>query len=127
MGGAMGRNLVQSCGLLVAIGIAFQPADAGDRKSAARLQEVQDEILVVRKSQGPSLQNEMLGASTTRPLETRLSAFADHRSIKDSKRENAAASASEHKPVTLFHFNSKLGDVSVQPVIGHVNGAQFSL
>ena len=33
----------------------------------------------------------------------------------------------EHKPITLLQFNSKFGDVKVQPVFGRVNGAQLSL
>lgn len=33
----------------------------------------------------------------------------------------------ERKPLTLYRFNSRIGEVEVRPVIGKVNGAQFSL
>ena len=37
------------------------------------------------------------------------------------------AQARERKPLTLVGFNSRFGEVAVQPVIRQVNGAQFSL
>jgi hypothetical protein len=123
----MKRNLVGSCGWLVAIGRACQPAHAGDRKSAGQVQEAKEEIVVARKVQAVSLRYEMVGASAARPFEARYSASADHRSSRDRGTENAPAKASEHKPLTLYRFSSKFGDIAVQPVIGHVNGAQFSL
>ena len=107
----MGRNLVGSCGLIVAIGFACQPAYGGDRKSPGRVHDEAKEMFVAREAHAVSLRYE-----TPR-----------HESSKDNKRGNAAAPASEHKRLTLFHINSKFGDIAVQPVIGQVNGAQLSL
>jgi hypothetical protein len=123
----MRRNLVGSCALLAAIGVVCQPAFAGDRKSASQVQEAEKEILVSRKAHAVSVRSEMAGASVARPFEARYPASPDHRFARDNEREIAATPAREHKPLTLFHLNSKFGDIAVQPVIGHVNGAQFSL
>ncbi|MEO7724672.1 MAG: hypothetical protein ABIU29_08305, partial [Chthoniobacterales bacterium] len=46
------------------------------------------------------------------------------RSLRSNERDR---DAQEHKPLTLFRFDSKFGEVAVRPVIGKVNGAQFSL
>ena len=46
---------------------------------------------------------------------------------EEEKEESAPARRPERKKLTLFRFESKLGDISVQPVMGSVNGAQFSL
>jgi hypothetical protein len=68
----MKRNLVESCGWLVAIGLACQPAHAGDRKSAGRVQEAKEEIVVARKVQAVSLRYEMVGASAARDKRTSI-------------------------------------------------------
>ena len=54
----MGRNLVGSCGLIVAIGLAGQPAHAGDRKSAGRVHDEAKEMFVVREAHAVSLRYE---------------------------------------------------------------------
>ena len=41
------------------------------------------------------------------------------------KETGPATSPAERKNITLFRLDSKLGDVSVQPVVGGVNGAQL--
>jgi hypothetical protein len=123
----MGRNLIGSCGLLAVIGLACLPAHAGDRKSGRRGQEAAEEVFVPQKGQAVSPRYEMVGASAVRPFEARYSASADQRPARDRERRNADAQAHEHKPLTLFRFNSKFGDIAVQPVMGQVNGAQFSL
>ena len=123
----MGRNLVGSCGLLIAIGLAGYPARAGDRKSARRVQEAVEEVLIAPKGSAISPRYEMAGASTGKPFEARSSVLRITDRAGTGVREDAAAPASEHKQLTVFHFDSKFGDIAVQPVIGHVNGAQFSL
>ena len=123
----MGRNLVGSCGLIVAIGLACQPAHAGDRKSAGRVHDETKEMFVAREAHAVSLRYETPGATIVRPFEARHSTSTDRGSSKDNKRGNAAAPASEHKRLTLFHINSRFGDIAVQPVMGQVNGAQLSL
>ena len=123
----MGRNLVGSCGLIVAIGFACQPAYGGDRKSPGRVHDEAKEMFVAREAHAVSLRYETPRATMVRPFEARYSTSTDHESTKDNKRGNAAVPASEYKRLTLFHINSKVGDIAVQPVIGQVNGAQLSL
>jgi hypothetical protein len=41
------------------------------------------------------------------------------------KEKGPATSPAERKNITLFRLDPKLGDVSVQPVVGGVNGAQL--
>ncbi len=113
MGGNRG-NLIGSCGLLVAVALACQSAQAGDRRSGSRQQDM-EEIFVVRKAHATSLREQVLGALT------------DDRSKEDRKTRGGATPAREHKALTLFHINSKFGDIEVQPVMGQVNGAQFSI
>ncbi len=119
----MGRNLVGFCGLLVAIGLACQPAQAGDRKSTGQLQETAKAILIAPETRAAATTHERPGASTVGVFEHGYSVSAPRGSTRG--KENAPAR--EHKPPTLFHFNSKFGEVAVQPVIGKVNGAQFSV
>jgi len=123
----MRRNLIPSYGLLVAISLACQSARAGDRKSAARLQEPKEQILVMQKGDTTSARYEL-----TRPLlitfpEGRNSVSTDRRSGSLIEKSDSDTRAHEHKPLTLFHMDSKVGEITVQPVIGHVNGAQFSI
>jgi hypothetical protein len=113
--------------LLVAIGLACQPARGGDRKSGSRQgQEAAADIVVARKAHAVSLRDEVLGSLAVRPLGARDSVSTGDGS-KEKAKGNGAMHAREHKPLTLFHINSKLGDIMVQPVVGNVNGAQFSL
>lgn len=123
----MGRNLVGSCGLIVAIGLACQSGYAGDRKSPGRVHDEAKEMFAAREAHAVSLRYETPRATIIRPFEARYSTSADHGSRKDNKRGNSAAPTSEPKRLTLFHINSKFGDIAVQPVMGQVNGAQLSL
>jgi len=46
---------------------------------------------------------------------------------KDEPKESSQAAHPQHKTLTFFRLNPKLGDISVQPVVGGVNGAQLSI
>jgi len=107
------------------MGLACQPAQAGDRKSTGGVQESKRAVLVSHNVYAGSIAGEITGAPASRPFA--LSYSADPRSGSGSEKEEAAARSHEHKALTLFRFNSTFGEVAVQPVIGHVNGAQFSI
>jgi hypothetical protein len=47
--------------------------------------------------------------------------------VRQAKQAGPATIPSERKTLTFFRLNGKFGDVSVQPVVGGVNGAQLSL
>ena len=124
--GAMERNLVGSCGLIVAIGLACQSAYAGDRKSPGRTHDEAKEMFAAREAHAVSLRYDTPRATIIRPFEARY-LTSDHGSRRDNRGGNSAAPTSEHRRLTLFHINSKFGDIAVQPVMGQVNGAQLSL
>ena len=127
----MKRRLLESCGLLIAIiFVSAQPLHAGDRKSSGR--EIQESKLDLFASSSKSRAILVSGRPEPGPAGGRL--FEDSNSLLASKRlggheqrENSGEPKREHKSLTLLHFNSKLGEVKVQPVFGKVTGAQFSL
>jgi hypothetical protein len=63
------------------------------------------------------------------PFQSKLPRSDDRASTSRSEqKENGPTTAPrERNSVTFFRFDSKLGNISVQPVIGGVNGAQLSV
>lgn len=121
----MGRTFLGICGLLVVIGLVCHPAQAGDRKSGRRIiQEnaAADEFFIPQKERTMSIRSEMID-----PAAARAAVSRKHRSNDDGEKEDRPAPARERKRLILFHINSKVGDIAVQPVFGPVNGAQFSI
>lgn len=124
----MERRLVGSVGLLIAIILATPLAYAGDRKSNS--QDSKSElfasdykaraVLVSGRSEQPS-------PSAVKLLDGGDSVLASKRLGGHEEKETSGEPKREHKPLTLFRFDSKLGEVKVQPVFGKVTGAQFSL
>ena len=126
----MGRTL-KSCWLLTAIVLTSQVAQAGDRKSSGR--EVQESKIEIF---GPSQKtrtilvsgrSEQPNASAVRLFEGSESVLASKRLSGHEEKETSGEPKRERKPLTLLRFDSKLGEVKVQPVFGKVTGAQFSL
>jgi hypothetical protein len=68
----------------------------------------------------------VFGGSAVRPSGVRHSVSTADAS-KEKARDDGTGSPREHKPLTLFHVKSTFGDIAVQPVVGKVKGAQFSL
>jgi hypothetical protein len=131
----MGRNHLGWWGLGVAALLAWQPAQvqAGERKqltTASRHSEMSTRAVPVAAlprslgaDHGTSMRamhgrTELTGVPV-RPLETRLS-HQPTTGVPEQGRH-------EHKSLTFFRLNPKFGDVSVQPVVGGVNGAQVSV
>jgi hypothetical protein len=115
------------CALLVAIGLAWQPAQAGDRRSSRRAEETSEDIFVPSKTHPVALKYEVPGVAARKNFEAGSSATAQRRSSRDTGTPATDAPAREHRRLTLFHINSRFGDIAVEPVIGRVNGAQFSI
>jgi hypothetical protein len=115
--------------LLVAFGLACQLAQAGDRKpDARRIRESREEIAVAHKMLTTTALYERISLSTVTPSEAKYSVSAERPLIEARERESLVAPAkSDHKSLTLFHLNSRVGDIVIQPVFGHVKGAQFSI
>jgi hypothetical protein len=135
----MGRNLRSWWGLGVATVLALQPVQAGDRKSAAgREQRVAAHQLALPTRAGLSADSHMriskvnrpgeVPFSPVRPLEVRLVPASYKASASDDGQSaKRSTPRRERKGLTLFRVNPKFGDISVQPVIGGVNGAQISV
>ncbi len=116
----MGPNFLGCCGLLAVIGLACQSAEAGDQKSATR----EAKAILVTPAAAPAAPTnyEKQGAVTVGLFENGYSVSPTRGSTREKEKPPR-----EHKPITLLQFNSKFGDVKVQPVFGRVNGAQVSL
>jgi hypothetical protein len=127
-GDAMGQTLVGSYGLLIAIAFA-STAHGGDRKSTPQ---------EIHESKGSSVGSQQSHAilisapvrsgrsnvSLASPFEGRYSDFGRRLAVDEKENSNGPK---EHKSLILFHLDSKLGEIKVQPVIGKVTGAQFCL
>ncbi len=113
----MVRTGVGILGLLAAIGLACEPADAGSRKSSS---ERESRALLVAPATSTS------ATIPPRPGSSSVGLFEDgyRSSVERPDRERETH---ERKPLTLFRFDSRFGEVAVRPVIGKVNGAQLSL
>ena len=106
--------------MLAAIGLACQSAEAGDQKSATR----EARAILVTPEAAPSapISYEKRGAVSVGLFENGSSVEAARGATREKEKPPR-----EHKPITVFQFNSKFGDVKVQPVFGRVNGAQLSV
>ena len=113
----MGRSWTRWCGLLVGLGLALEPAQAGDRKSG-RTNRSADAVVVSREFH-PVSRDVFTSEGVTSSI--------GKQSTKDEEEENAAANDGHRKPFTFFKIKSKVGDIAVQPAIGGVKGVQLSL
>ena len=135
----MRGDFIKWLGLAVAVGMAFQSAQAGDRKSASAT--FHRAAISVRGSdfggQVRSLGNNY-GAAPMKtpgrvehaffqvtPFESRAGAGEKGSQQREEQRGSGPSTAPrERKTITLLRFNP---NISVQPVIGGVNGAQLSV
>ena len=134
----MGGNLRSWWGFGAAIVLAVHPAQAGDRKSGAGREaraSVHPMVAPVRAAfsadhHAPIGKVEKPGEVAyfpVRPLEARLVSSGRASAGDRQQEEERSTSRRERKGLTLFRVNPKFGDISVQPVIGGVNGAQISV
>ena len=115
----MGRRLFQWSALGVVTGVVFllQPAAAGERREKAEIRAVKSES-----------RDSAFFAKAVFSARTAVTADTTAAGRKAEPRTSAEPSRPEHKPLTFFRFRTeKLGEVSVQPVVGGVNGAQLSI
>ena len=119
----------------MAVGLALQPAHGGDRKqaSARNAETLNRSVFPVRaRSLSADVPQMMRSGVTSRrgeftfspvsPLESRARS-----QVQSGNEEKAPTSARERRNVTFFRLDPKFGDISVQPVVGGVNGAQLSM
>jgi hypothetical protein len=136
----MRGNFISWLVLWVAAGLALQPAKAGGRKDAAtdRAGAATHHLIVATQARSLGDNHEAitmklqgrgdLPFSPITPFESR-SARPDDQAVtrERDQKEKGSAPRPERKTITLIRFDSKLGNVSVQPVVGGVNGAQLSV
>ena len=120
----MGRNLVGACALLIVVGLAFQSIHADDRKSAGLARERAEATLITQRQAIVAAQPEKVTTLAVTPFRARTQAVIDWPSVGN---EENPKQAQRDKSLTLFHFNSKFGEVAVKPVIGRVTGAELSI
>lgn len=114
----MARPMVLSLTLLAALGVAIQPADARDPKTSSGGERHAAELMVARAGRAMAGHASFASSSASEELPARDDALAKH---------HVAVPPDEHKTLTLFRFDSKFGEISVQPVVGSVKGAQLSI
>jgi hypothetical protein len=126
-------------GIGLAVGLALQPAHGGDRKqAAARQSETVTRGVVVANSARSNLRADipqtMRSGVTSRRGEFSFSPVSPLESTARSpaqpgheEKEKSPTSPRERRSVTFFRLDPKFGDISLQPVVGGVNGAQLSV
>ena len=121
---------IRVAGLGVAVGLALQTAQAGERKSAAARHagsSLRADVPQTLRS-GASRLRQDYGAPgfSFFPVGPLKSEVRDLRSeVGDARREPTPPH--ERKNITLFRLDPKFGDISVQPVVGGAKGAQISV
>jgi len=120
----MGRRWTSWCGLLVGLGLALEPAQAGDRKSDRNYRSA-DAVVVARDFH--PVGHDIFTREGTTSFEAQRSSSVGKQSTEDEDKENAAANGGHRKALTFFNIKSNVGDIAVQPALGPVKGVQFSL
>ena len=120
-------NFIGSCGLVIAVTMSasLPLAQAGDRRGSARIGARSDprfSDFVTNSSSSPRRGG--IAALSVTNSDSKFSRSRSERTTKKEK-ESAPTPAKEPKKITLFRFNPKFGDISVQPVLGAINGAQI--
>ena len=123
----MRPTFMGACGLWVAIALACHSAQAGDRKTPAAMQKAHPALVALHDTRILVTGSADAGASVARRSEGGYLVAPSRHQTAESEQRSETGRGSEHKPLTLFHFNSGLGEVDVRPVVGHVNGAQLSI
>jgi hypothetical protein len=125
----MGRHSVGLCVVAIALGIACQPAYAGGRKSsaAARDDGGLDETFTSHQAHSLTVRHDAFGSAAVRPFDVSYSSVTEKRFTNAKENDNSKAPTGDRKMLTLFHFNSRFGDVAVQPVFNGMKGLQLSV
>lgn len=136
----MGGNFVRWLGVGVVVGMAFQPAMAGERKEATTHRVAAAASSVRHSDFGAAMRSS--GSNNTAaltkvpgrgelafvqvtPFESRAVGSGEKASRqREEEKGSGPTTPHERKTVTLLRFNP---NVAVQPIFGGVNGAQLSV
>ena len=123
----MAREFMAIGGLLAAIAFACPSTEAGDRKSATTGTQERAEIAVRHANHLLLTTYESNTSAATHLLQRTYPASTVRRLVGESDRDDSDRRARDRKPLTLFHLHSSMGEIAVEPVLGHVNGARLSI
>ena len=125
----MRENFIGSCGLIIAVSMSasLHLAQAGDRRDsagiAARLDPRFSDVVTKNSSSSSSPRHGGIAALWVTNSDSKFSrSRREHTRTKE--KESAPTPPKERKKITIFRFNPKFGDISVQPLLGEINGAQ---
>jgi hypothetical protein len=118
-------NFIGSCGLVLAVSMSasLPLAQAGDRKGSARIGARSDPRFSDFVTTSPSPRRGGIAALWVTNSDSKFSRSRSERTTRKEK-ESVPTPAKERKKITLFRFNPKFGDISVQPLLGEIKGAQ---
>ena len=120
----MGRPIIATLVVLFAtLGIAVTPAQAKDRKAGAdRDREALVDVLAERQARSAVMRQEGSGAPDVRSAMS--SSAAEMSAGRNGKPVEPVAQA---QPAESNPFRFKIGAVAVQPTVGGIKGARFSI
>ena len=118
-------NFIGSCGLVVAVSMSasLHFAQAGDRRDSAGIGDRSDRRVSDFVTTSSSPRHGGIAALWVTNSDSKFSRSRSERTPTKEK-ESAPTPAKERKMI-LFRFDPKFGDISVQPVLGQINGAQI--
>ncbi len=124
----MRLNFIGSCGLVLGVSMSasLHLAQAGDRRDSARIGARSNPRFSDFVTNSPS-SSPRHGGIAPLWVTNSDSKFSRSRSEHTTRKEkdSVPTPAKERKKITLFRFNPKFGDISVQPVLGEIKGAQI--
>src|SRR5689334_4405229 len=112
----MRPNLIRTYGLVIVIGLACQPVWAGDRKSTPRFQESREATAVTQKGHDSSAKFELSRPLLITSLESANPVSVERRPGYLIEQSDSETRSHEHKRLILLHMNSRVGEITVQPV-----------
>ena len=117
------------CGfVLLATAIASQSAAAGDRKS---FRDSIDSGVFAEQFTSPrvasvSVHHVSFGSPPVTAFDSRPEHFVENHASAHAAETDRTTGSIDRK-ISLFHFNTKFGEVGVHPLLGSAKGLQFSL
>ena len=110
--------------VLVALSVTATPADAKDRKSdRSREREPLAEMMTARQARSVSMRQDASATSVARSASSSPSAEMS----SSGRNGKPIAPLAEQLPGRSNPFRFNIGAVAVQPAVGGIKGAQFSI
>lgn len=118
-------NFIGSRGLVLAVSMSasLHLTQAGDRRDSARIGARPDPRFSDFVTTSSSPRHGGIAALGVTNSDSKFSRSRSEHTTRKEK-ESVPTPAKERKKITLLRFNPKFGDISVQPVLGEIKGAQ---